>query len=293
MKTIQQVCTLLALALIANRSAVAVENKTSVVDATDHQLLLCTLTRKNNAELVLVKDDGTEVKTLTNNKIPDTRAAWSPDGKRIVFSSNDQGRNGLFVIDADGKDRVRLTYGADVEATWSPDGKTIVFTRHAGRLVKLVAMHLVVDDAGDSKANGGKPRPLTYDSITDLTDGTSYDADPAFSPDGKSIVFASNRGGAFRIDVMDADGTNVRDLTQEDNPGGNGYPAWSPDGKRIAYTNSAADGSRQIFIIDADGKNKMQLTKNGDFNCYAAWSPDGKKIAFMSFATTNSKGSSP
>jgi TolB protein len=53
----------------------------------------------------------------------------------------------------------------------------------------------------------------------------------------------------------------------------------------------APDRTRQIFVIDVDGKNKKQLTKDGNFNCYAAWSPDGKKIAYMSFATRTSKGS--
>jgi Tol biopolymer transport system component len=105
----------------------------------------------------------------------------------------------------------------------------------------------------------------------------------AWSPDGTKIVFASDRSGFFRLYVMDADGHNVREMTHSDNPGGNAYPAWSPDGKRIAFTNSTPDGSRQIFMIDADGKNTKQLTKDGIFNCYVAWSPEGKKLAACLF----------
>src|SRR4029079_9928064 len=112
-----------------------------------------------------------------------------------------------------------------------------------------------------------------------------------WSPDGKTIAFDSNRSGSWRLYLMDPDGRNVRDLSQVDNPGANMYPTWSPDGKHIAYTNSADDGSRQIFVIDVDGKNTKQLTKDGNFNCYAAWSPDGKQIAYMSFESVKSKGS--
>src|SRR5205085_3410173 len=121
--------------------------------------------------------------------------------------------------------------------------------------------------------------------VKEMTDGTAYDADPAWSPDGKTIAFASARlGNGFRLFLMNADGANVRDLSQSDNPGGNVFPSWSPDGKRIAFTDWAdEDSTRQIFIIDANGQNKKQLTTKGNFNCYAAWSPDGKKIAYMSY----------
>jgi len=86
---------------------------------------------------------------------------------------------------------------------------------------------------------------------------------------------------------MDADGKNVRDLSQSDNPRGNVFPAWSPDGKRIAYSDWASDKTLQIFVIDVDGKNK----KEGIFNTYVAWSPDGKRLAYMQYLTAKSKGS--
>jgi TolB protein len=268
---------------IDTKTAKVVSGLNARITASAPRLILCTLMRGGRMKLVLVRDDGIEVKKLTENISRDTYANWSPDGKKIVFSSSDTNGAGLFVMDSEGGKGKRLTYGTDGGAAWSPDSKTIAFTRYNSRNGGQV---LAIRADGTTKAKPtveGIISPAAEDAVTELTDGSNYDADLAWSPDGTKIVFASDRSGTFRLYVMDPDGHNVRELTQVNNPGGNAYPAWSPDGKRIAYTNSAPDGSRQIFVIDADGKNTKQLTKDGNFNCYAAWSPDGKKIAYMSF----------
>lgn len=254
------------------------------------RILLCTLMRSGNMKLVLVRDDGTEVKILTDNIPKDTYAAWSPDGKQIVFSSNDLNGSGLFLIDANGENFKRLTRGADSEAAWSPDGKTIVFTRNSGRgFGQLFTIRIERPDSGESTSQAAEHSATKY-PVAKLSRGSAWDANAAWSPDGKTMAFDSDRSGSWRLYLMDADGGNVRDLSRSDNPGANMYPTWSPDGKRIAYTNSVDDGTRQLFAIDVDGKNKQQLTKSGDFNCYAAWSRDGKTIAYMSFPTRASKG---
>jgi Tol biopolymer transport system component len=119
-----------------------------------------------------------------------------------------------------------------------------------------------------------------------LGDGDGWD--PAWSPDGKKIAFTSFRDGdGFRLYVMDADGGNVKKLTDNANPNGFVYPAWSPDSKKIAWSDSTDDGL-DIFVVDADGKNSKRLTKLGGHTTYAAWSPDGKSIAF--YHTKEGKG---
>jgi TolB protein len=243
--------------------------------------------RDSRMKLVLVREDGTEVKVLTDKSSRDIFPAWSPDGKKVVFTSRDAKGQGLFVIDSNGQHRRRLTVGVDSGAAWSPDGKTIAFTRYGRGGGQILAIPYM-SEAEAILLNKENP---TGDDVKKLTDGSAYDADIAWSPDGKKIAFASDRSGSFRLYIMDPDGKNVRQLTGVDNPGGNAYPAWSPDGKQIAYTNTAPDGSRQIFVIDSDGKNTKQLTSGGDFNCYAAWSPDGTKLAYTSFASRQSKGS--
>jgi Tol biopolymer transport system component len=144
--------------------------------------------------------------------------------------------------------------------------------------------------------------------VTNLSQHDAADVDPAWSPDGKRIVFNSDRDGAPNIFVMDADGKNVKQLTEEKVISRG--PAWSPDGKKIAFTRHVDDGVPDIFVmdadgknavnltnnpgydadaaaegleihvVDADGKNRKQLTKLGGQNSYATWSPDSKKIAF-------------
>jgi TolB protein len=276
---------------IEKKNAKVVAGMNATMQCSPSRLLLCTLSRGNNPELVLVRDDGLEVKRLTSDPGRDVYAGWSPDGKRIVFSSDNNGR-GLFLMDADGGNRKRLTSGPDEGATWSPDGKTIVFTHYIERFVtQLLAIR--VDDV----VEGRRAVPADDQDAPDLarqklTDGTTYDAGAAWSPDGKMIAFDSNRSGnGWRVYLMDADGKNVRDLSQSDNPRANVFPAWSPDGKRIAYSDWAPNQTLQIFVIDVDGKNKKQLTKEGIFNTYVAWSPDGKKLAYMSYLTAKSKGS--
>ena len=73
------------------------------------------------------------------------------------------------------------------------------------------------------------------------------------------IAFHSNRDGNNEIYIMDADGKNLRNITN--NPAGDWFPAWSPDGQRIAFI-SKRDGEGDIYVMDADGKNQRNLTNN-------------------------------
>ena len=95
---------------------------------------------------------------------------------------------------------------------------------------------------------------------------------------GDLIAFNSDRDGDWEIFVMNADGTDVRQLTNNDD---DGSPAWSPDGERIAFI-STRDGDYEIFVMNADGTEVRQLTDNDDGDYQPSWSPDGERIAFAS-----------
>jgi TolB protein len=138
-----------------------------------------------------------------------------------------------------------------------------------------------------------------------LTNSPGYDAEATISRDGKKIVFTSTRHGDLDIYTMDADGTHVRQLTHE--LGYDGGPYFSYDGKKIVYRaqhprteKEIADykdllsrglirpGNLEIWVMDADGKHKHQVTHNGAANFAPYWHPDGKRIIFASnVADTN------
>ncbi len=97
---------------------------------------------------------------------------------------------------------------------------------------------------------------------------------------GDQIVIPSNRTGDCELFLIDLGGGEAKNLTN--NKAEDRYPAWSPDGKQIAFVSNRDGRQHNIYVMDADGGNVKQLTKEVDKFCYApAWSPDGKKIVHM------------
>ena len=107
--------------------------------------------------------------------------------------------------------------------------------------------------------------------LTDTEPGTR-NADPAWSPDGRRIAFASNRGGRWDIYVMEADGSNVRQRTRT---GGSYEPTWSADGRWLAFS-----GSGSIMAVEADGDQTRVLVDYPGWEGQPAWSPDGTRLTF-------------
>jgi len=121
--------------------------------------------------------------------------------------------------------------------------------------------------------------------LTALTSTPENECYPTWSPDGSKIAFARRKGGHFVISVMNADGSNVRDLFEPDLTRSIEHvectPAWSPDGAYIAFT-SSRDGNLEVYVMNADGSNPRNLTNNPAADGFPAWSPDGAEIAFTS-----------
>lgn len=137
--------------------------------------------------------------------------------------------------------------------------------------------------------------------VKPLTTAPGYNAESTITRDGKHIVFTSTRDGDIDIYTMDADGSHVRQLTHE--LGYDGGPFWSYDGKKIVYRaehpqtpEQIADykdlvarglirpGNLEIWVMNADGSNKHQVTHNGAANFAPYWLPDGKRIIYASNA---------
>ena len=204
---------------------------------------------------------------------------------RIAFGSDRDGNSEIYVMNADGTNQRRLTNHPknDWSPSWSPDGKRIAFMsdrdEHAHPIHdwRSPTSEIYVMDA-----NGGNQQNLTNDPHNDRS--------PSWSPDGKHIVFSSDRDGHFRsrfgttseIYVMDADGGNQQNITN--NPSADKDPSWSPNGKRIAFS-STRNGQTDIYVMDANGGNQQNITNHPDRDWHPSWSPDGERIAFVSSRT--------
>lgn len=132
-----------------------------------------------------------------------------------------------------------------------------------------------------AQLNGEDPVPLTGQGANDYM--------PVWSPDGARIAFQSDRDGQLDIFVMNADGSGRTNLTEHPAVDG-GQPAlgagasnitWSPDGERIAFV-TERDGDSEIYVMDADGANPINLTNHPGFDASPSWSPDGGQIVFES-----------
>ncbi|MFD2574549.1 TolB family protein [Spirosoma soli] len=198
---------------------------------------------------------------------------WSPDGQQVVFTSN-RGRTttdnnplggafNLYIANADGTNVRQLTKQAAPAVyyfpSWTADGKQIWFS--------------LADDTQKKSVIGYvSPDGRDYKEIADGRDGT-------ISPDGKTVAFTKQVGKGYCLFAMDADGRNVRQLSQHEDEIGAVAPAWSFDGKQIVYSDQVGE-ALELFVHNVASRQNRQVTKLGKISSSAAWSPDGKFITF-------------
>jgi TolB protein len=220
----------------------------------------------SGGDIWAVNPDGTGLVNLSQSAARDSYPAWSPQGTRIVFSSNRTRSRNLWIMNADGTGLRRLPRGGryvDSAPSISPDGRRIAFARRIRGNQEIYVMNL--DGTG----------------LRRLTRHAGIDFDPAWSPAGTEIAFwRTVRHGsaqARQIFVIGADGSGLRRLTWGPDAA---EPAWSPDGKRIACVRAGKHA--HIWVMRPDGTGQQRLTSGPSDDDSPTWSPDGSEIAFTS-----------
>ena len=255
-------------------------------------------------DLYLRRADGATFR-LTSDAAGERHPALSPDGRRVVFTSDRAGQDDLWLVGADGDGLRRLTDhpAEDSHPSWSPDGTRIVFSSTRD------------DDAGDLhvlRVSDGR--------TVRLTSSPAVETEPAWSPDGARIAFTTDRYGRTEVATVAAAGGPVSRPVPA--PWDAAQPAWSPDGRRLAlvttrfdtggdvyvldgavmtrvagtaaaesaaawrggevvYTAETAAGDSDIWSADAAGGDRRDLTaRPGLFEEAPAFSPDGTMIAY-------------
>lgn len=238
---------------------------------------------------------------------------FGADGSRMIFQSEREPDNPfyqMYVLDLETGDVERISTGVGkTTCGWlHPDGRTALFasTQFDPEAAAKMQAELDFRASGETRRYSWDYDP-TYEIVaTDLetggyvrlTDAPGYDAEGAYAPDGARIVFASNRHAyandlsvadaerlerdpAYFMDlyVMDADGSNVRRLT--DAPGYDGGPFWSADGTQITWRRFSEDGARaEIYTMNGDGTGERRVTDLGVMSWAPFFHPSGDYIVF-------------
>jgi Tol biopolymer transport system component len=200
--------------------------------------------------------------------------AWSPEGTRIAYASDERGNMDIWVKQVEAGQKINLTKdhsGYDGKPAWSPDGEWIAFIseRNGGGIFILPAL-------------GGIPKQVCALSFAISQSRTGSIPDISWSPDGSTLAYAAE-GSLFTISSSGSTPT-ILPLPPEGLIVGYLKPAWSPDGERIACTGLVAEGvsTSQIWSFDRIKDDPIPVTNGIHMDHSPVWAPSGKYIFFIS-----------
>ena len=221
-------------------------------------------------DLFTMNADGSGLVRVTDGEY-DFDVAWSPDGKRIVYTQWPDiylgvesvyggladPNGGIYVINASGTGEHEIHSDARTNGmSWSPDGTRIVFAN--------TPLGAAGCDIYSMNPDGSDVRQLTHPA------GSGCDGAPHYSPDGKQIAFTRGLGCACAVQLwlMNADGTNQRQLPGSGSVDWRPSLSWSPDGSRLVASGVPSPGGQpSVFRISIDGDDLTQLSNGAAFHC--------------------------
>ncbi len=212
---------------------------------------------KDATELFSFNTSDEKIQQLTSSVGFAGFPVWSPEGDRIAFLAEEDGGMALVAMETSTGDISVLIPDMSNPADWGPEGKQMLITKDLdgdGRGLFIVDL-----------SDGSEKRVPT---------GSSEDAYARWS--GSAITYESGRDGNPEIYRTDLETGKTTRLT--DNPGLDEWPSFSPNGRRIAWA-SGSEEEKDLWIMQADGSGKKQLTKGMLFgDAFPEWSPNGRQI---------------
>jgi len=247
------------------------------------------------------------VRQLTSKEMGLDRAGegyFSPDMKRISFQAFPSGQSyyQIYIMNLDGTglQMVSTGQGATTCSFFHPSGQKLIFaSNHEDQRPPDEDVAATSQPGGAAPATQPARRRARHDyawhyfpgmeiyeytfatgQLKRLTFSDGYDAECAYSPDGRLIVFSSLRDGQQHVYICDADGGNPRRVTS--GAGQFGGPFFSPDGRRVVYrADRRGDGTMQVVVNDLESRAEQPLTDHETFNWSPYWHPSGKWVIFV------------
>jgi Tol biopolymer transport system component len=288
----------------------------------DGSLLAYAHPTENGFDIFVVPMTGGDPVLITKHEGEDVRPAWSPDGTQIAFISDRGGNAAIYLVPALGGAARKLVdtgisfvsdYSLALRALgsqpWSPDGRAILFSRAgAGGEVAIWSVNVSTGEKArmTSPPSGWRDRGATWSfdgerfaftrtapgsfEIWSFEEGREallipdehINAHPAWLPDGRAVVFVSERSGFGNLWLFDVESSRIRQITS--GPGKHEHPSVLRNGS-ILYNDF--DNPANLFSLELDSGAQEQMTFNSRFNAAPKWSPDGTKLVYTSDRTGN------
>lgn len=226
----------------------------------DGQRVLFVSNRDGKEDIFLLSLNDNYITKITESTSGAFLPQWSPNGKMIAYKQRNEGSKAvhLVVTDASGKNKTRLTQhkkDIDMQFNWSPDSRSIVVASKRKKLINIFNINI----------ENGETKQLTHTSSSDIM--------PQYSPDGKKILFLSQRehGTRQELFIMNADGSEVRKLIPSQNME---YmnPSWSPDGRWITFSRYE-NRHFAAYAYSIHQKKMVKLSQDKGFQFHPTYAP--------------------